>query len=67
MIALYKYIRRLIVSEGKELLNEKIMLAEEQTVMNYPSMNKFRLEIRWRVLSIKEVGIQNNSKQGWQK
>lgn len=46
MIALYKYIRRLIVSGGKELFNEKNMLTEEQMVMNYLFTNKFRLEIR---------------------
>lgn len=66
MIALYKYIRRLIVSGGKELFNEKNMLTEEQMVMNYLSTNKFRLEIRWKILLIKEVGIQNNPKNGWQ-
>lgn len=67
MIALYKYIRRLITSGGKELFNEKNMLAEEQMVMNYLSMSKFRLEIKWRILLIKEVGIQNNPKKGWQR
>lgn len=66
MIALYKYIRRLIVSGGKELFNEKNMLTEEQMVMNYLFTNKFRLEIRWKILLIKEVGIQNNPKNGWQ-
>lgn len=67
MIALYKYIRRLITSGGKELFNEKNMLAEEQMVMNYLSMSKFRLEIKWRILLIKEVRIQNNPKKGWQR
>lgn len=67
MISLYKYIRRLITSGGKELFNEKNMLAEEQMVMNYLSMSKFRLEIKWRILLIKEVGIQNNPKKGWQR
>ena len=67
MIALYKYIRRLIASGGKELFNENNMLAEEQMIMNYLSMNKFRLEIRWKILLIKEVGIWNNPKKGWQR
>lgn len=63
MIALYKYIRRLIAGGGKELFNEKNMLAEEQMIMNYLSMNKFRLEIRWRILLIKEVGIRKKWKR----
>jgi len=45
MSALYKYVRKLIASGGKELSNEKNMLAQKQMVMNYLSMNKFRLEI----------------------
>lgn len=64
MIALYKYIRRLITSGGKELLNEKNMLAEEQMVMNCLTMNKFKLEIGWSILLVKEVDIQNNPKKG---
>ena len=67
MSALYKYVRKLIASGGKELSNEKNMLAQKQMVMNYLSMNKFRLEIWSRILLINEVGIQKNPKKGWQR
>lgn len=67
MIALYKYIRRLITSGEKKLFNYKNMLAEEQMVMNCLPINKFKLEIRQRTLIIKEVGIWNNPKKRWQR
>lgn len=43
------------------------MLAEEQMVMNCLTMNKFKLEIGWSILLVKEAGIQNNPKKGWQR
>lgn len=46
MIMLYKYISKLIANGGKNLLSEKNILVREKMVMNYLSMNRFRLEIR---------------------
>lgn len=67
MIVLYKYISKLIASGGENLFNEKNMLAGEEMVMSYLSINRFRLEIRWRIPLIKEVGIRNNPKKGRQR
>lgn len=64
MIVLYKYISKLIASGGKNLFNENNMLAGEGKVMNYLSMNRFRLEIRLRIPLIKEIGTWNNPKKG---
>lgn len=63
MIMLYKYISKLIANGGKNLLSEKNILVGEKMVMNYLSINRFRLKIRLRIPLIKEIGIQNNPKK----